>query len=81
MKGFGEKDQSKKTKITKKEENVNVDQLIKKAFNLQAQGRKREAMFRFVHQSIQNPQEGGKTIKRCLDLQWKSLLKKININT
>ena len=49
MKGFGEKDQSKKTKITKKEENVNVDQLIKKAFNLQAQGRKREAAKYYVY--------------------------------
>ena len=43
MKGFGEKNQSKREKILKNKKNVNVDQLIKKAFELQAQGRKLEA--------------------------------------
>ena len=43
MKGFGEKNQSKKEKISKYKQTVNNDQLIKKAFDLQAQGRKLEA--------------------------------------
>ena len=43
MKGFGEKNQSKKTKILKNKKKVNTGQLIKKAFDLQAQGRKLEA--------------------------------------
>ena len=43
MKGFGNKDQSKKIKKQTKEEIINIDQLIKKAFKLQAQGRKLEA--------------------------------------
>ena len=43
MQGFGEKNQSKKNKIPKNEELVNVNQLIKKAFNLQAKGEKLEA--------------------------------------
>ena len=43
MKGFGEKNQSKKEKILKNEQKVNAAQLIKKAFDLQAQGRKLEA--------------------------------------
>ena len=43
MKGFGEKNQSKKEKISKNKQKVNTDQLIKKAFVLQAQGRKLEA--------------------------------------
>ena len=43
MKGFGEKNQSKKIKKQKIEEIVNIDQLIKKAFKLQAQGRKLDA--------------------------------------
>ena len=43
MKGFGEKNQSKKEKISKNKQKVNTGQLIKKAFALQAQGRKLEA--------------------------------------
>jgi len=43
MKGFGEKNQSKKAKISKNKKKVNTDELIKKAFDLQAQGRKLEA--------------------------------------
>ena len=40
---FGEKNQSKKEKISKNKQKVNTVQLIKKAFDLQAQGRKLEA--------------------------------------
>jgi Tfp pilus assembly protein PilF len=43
MKGFGEKDQLKKEIISKNKKKVNIDQLIKKAFELQAEGRKLEA--------------------------------------
>ena len=43
MKGFGEKNQSKKEKIPKNKNKANIDKLIKKAFELQAQGRKLEA--------------------------------------
>ena len=43
MKGFGEKNQSKQIKKLKNEEIFNLDQLINKAFKLQAQGRKLEA--------------------------------------
>ena len=43
MKGFGEKNQSKKIKTPKNEEIVNIEQLMKKAFKLQPQGRKLEA--------------------------------------
>jgi len=43
MKGFGEKNQSKREKIPKNTQKVNIDQLIKKAFELQAQGKKLEA--------------------------------------
>jgi len=43
MKGFGEKNQSKKEKISKNKQKVNTGQMIKKAFDLQAQGRKLEA--------------------------------------
>ena len=43
MKGFGGKNQSKKQKILKNKKNVNIGQLINKAFELQAQGRKLEA--------------------------------------
>jgi len=43
MKGFGEKNQLKKIKTPKNAEILNSDQLIKKAFTLQAQGRKLEA--------------------------------------
>ena len=43
MKGFGEKNQSKKAKISKNKKKVNTGELIKKAFDLQAKGRKLEA--------------------------------------
>ena len=43
MKGFGEKNQLKKEKISKNKQKVNTGQLIRKAFELQAQGRKLEA--------------------------------------
>ena len=43
MKGFGEKNQSVKTKITKNKQNVNFNELLKKAFELQAHGKKLEA--------------------------------------
>ena len=43
IKGFGEKNQSKKEKISKNKQKVNTGQLINKAFELQAQGRKLEA--------------------------------------
>ena len=43
MKGFGEKNQSKKIKKQKNEEILNIDKLIKKAFKLQGQGKKLEA--------------------------------------
>ena len=43
MKGFGKKNQSKKEKFSKNKQKVNTSQLIKKAFDLQAQGRKLEA--------------------------------------
>ena len=43
MKGFGEKNQSKQIKKLKNEQILNIDQLINKAFKLQAQGRKLEA--------------------------------------
>ena len=43
MKGFGEKNQSKQRKKLKNKEIFNIDQLINKAFKLQAQGRKLEA--------------------------------------
>ena len=43
MKGFGDKNQSKQINKPKNEEILNIDQLIKKAFQLQAQGKKLEA--------------------------------------
>ena len=43
MKGFGDKNQSKQINNPKNKEILNIDQLIKKAFKLQAQGRKLEA--------------------------------------
>ena len=43
MKGFGEKNQSKKEIISKNKQKVNIGQLIKKAFELQSQGKKLEA--------------------------------------
>ena len=49
MKGFGEKNQSKKEKIPKNKNKANIDKLIKKAFELQAQGRKLEAAKYYVY--------------------------------
>ena len=43
MKGFGEKTQSKKEITSKNKQKVNIGQLIKKAFELQSQGKKLEA--------------------------------------
>ena len=43
MKGFGETNQSNREKIQKIKKKENIDQLIKKAFELQAQGKKLEA--------------------------------------
>ena len=43
MKGFGEKNQSKKAITSKNKQKVNIGQLIKKAFELQSQGKKLEA--------------------------------------
>tara|TARA_B100002019_G_scaffold265980_1_gene255900 strand:- start:1769 stop:3253 length:1485 start_codon:yes stop_codon:yes gene_type:complete len=43
MKGFGEINQSNKEKIVKIKKKENIDQLITKAFELQAQGKKLEA--------------------------------------
>ncbi len=43
MEGFGEKNQSNKIKKQTKENIINIDQLIKKAFTLQALGKKLEA--------------------------------------
>ena len=43
MKGFGEKNQSKKVITSKNKQKVNIGQLIKKAFELQSQGKKLEA--------------------------------------
>tara|TARA_B100000886_G_scaffold95254_1_gene63074 strand:+ start:628 stop:2112 length:1485 start_codon:yes stop_codon:yes gene_type:complete len=43
MKGFGEKNQSNREKISKTKQRVNNNELIKKAFELQAKGRKLEA--------------------------------------
>ena len=43
MKGFGEKNQSNKEKIIKYKLQINTNELIKKAFELQAQGKKLEA--------------------------------------
>ena len=43
MKGFGEKNQSKREKKPKSIQKINNYKLIKKAFELQAEGRKSEA--------------------------------------
>tara|TARA_S200000501_G_scaffold207332_1_gene194879 strand:- start:721 stop:2205 length:1485 start_codon:yes stop_codon:yes gene_type:complete len=43
MKGFGEKNHSKRVGTPKNKQKVNIDQVIKKAFELQAKGRKLEA--------------------------------------
>ena len=49
MKGFGEKNQSKREKILKNKQKVNISQLIKKAFELQSQGKKLEAAKYYVY--------------------------------
>ena len=49
MKGFGEKNQLKKIKTPKNAEILNSDQLIKKAFTLQAKGRKLEAAKHYAY--------------------------------
>ena len=43
MKGFGEKNQSRKEITSKNKLKVNISQLINKAFELQSQGKKLEA--------------------------------------
>ncbi len=43
MKGFGEKNQSKREITSQNKQKVNIGQLIKKAFELQSQGKKLEA--------------------------------------
>ena len=43
MKGFGEKNQTKRKKISNNKQHLNFDHLIKKAFDLQSQGMKFEA--------------------------------------
>ena len=43
MKGFGEKNQSKREKNQNNHQKLNIDQLIKKAFELQVKGKKLEA--------------------------------------
>jgi len=43
MKGFGEKNQTKREKNQKNQQKLNIDQFIKKAFELQAKGKKLEA--------------------------------------
>jgi len=49
MKGFGAKNQSKQVKTFKHKDNVNIDQLTKKAFELQAQGKKLEAAKYYIY--------------------------------
>ena len=49
MKGFGEKNQSKKEITSKNKQEVNISQLIKKAFELQSQGKKLEAAKYYVY--------------------------------
>ena len=49
MKGFGDKNQSKKKNIRYENEKFNTDQLIKKAFQLQAEGKKLEAAKYYLH--------------------------------
>ena len=49
MKGFGEKNQSKREKILKDQETVAINKLIKKAFELQEQGKKLEAAKYYIH--------------------------------
>jgi len=49
MKGFGGNNQSKKQKIFKNKQQVNISQLINKAFELQSQGRKLEAAKYYIY--------------------------------
>ena len=49
MKGFGEKNQSKKKITSKNKQKLNISQLIKKAFELQSQGKKLEAAKYYVY--------------------------------
>ena len=49
MKGFGGKNQSKKEKISKNKQKVNISQLLNKAYELQAQGRKLEAAKYYIY--------------------------------
>ena len=49
MKGFGKKNQSKQEKILKNKKKVHIEQLIKKAFELQSQGKKLEAAKYYVY--------------------------------
>ena len=49
MKGFGGKNQSKKEKISENKQKVNISQLLNKAYELQAQGRKLEAAKYYIY--------------------------------
>ena len=49
MKGFGGKNQSKKEKISKNKQKVNISQLLNKAYELQAQGKKLEAAKYYIY--------------------------------
>jgi len=49
MKGFGEKNQSKKIKNLPNKQKVNIEKLIQKAFQLQAQGKKLEAAKYYIN--------------------------------
>ena len=49
MQGFGEQNKSKRVKIQKNKQEVNINHLIKKAFELQAQGKKLEAAKYFAY--------------------------------
>ena len=49
MKGFGEKNQSKKEITSKNKQKLNISQFIKKAFELQSQGKKLEAAKYYVY--------------------------------
>ena len=57
MKGFGKKTQSKSERISKIKKEVNIDEFIKKAFELQAKGKKLEAAKYYaylIHQGIKD---------------------------
>ena len=49
MKGFGEKNQPKKEKNIRNNQKINIDNLIRKAFALQAKGKKSEAAQLYSH--------------------------------